>query len=166
MKRMKTDRVLLSVSVCGFFAMSASFALMPWDAVPMLPGILFWSGLVMGISLQILLEARRRAFFARYNANRKGIQKARNGLLSLCANREATVVDVSLAVSGTGTVLAFVMSAGMGTECFYCIALTVFLFCLHCILNGRIYFHAKNQGKIRSMLEKKRNMGEKGEKKK
>ena len=165
MKRIKTDRMLLSISVCGFLAMSASFALMPWEAVPLLPGILFWSGLVIGISMQILLETRRRAFFSGYKANRKSIQKPRNGLLSVCSNREATVADVSLVIGSIGTVFAFVMSAGTGVECFYCIALTVFLFCLHCILNGRIYFHAKNQGKIRSMLEKKRNLGEKGEKK-
>ena len=167
MKRQTIDRILLGTSIGGFAILSISFMLMPYEELGILPGILFWGGLLLGVVLQIVLENRRGALFAQYNVKRETMQKAKNGLLSVCSNRLATVADGILAADAIATVLAFVFTRGTGYLCYVCLSVLVFSFCMHCILNGRIYIFVKNQDKVRQMLEqKKANTMEKGEGKK
>lgn len=135
--------------------MSISFVLMPFERMRILPGALFWGGLTVGIILQIVLEVRRRLFFTKYNAKREKMQKPRNGLLTFGSNRPAIIADTTMGISLVATILTFIITKGTGFLCYVFIATTLFAFCLHCILNGRIYFHAKNQIKIRQMLEQK-----------
>lgn len=156
MKQRRMDRMLLSMSVLGFFLMSASFLLMPSDKARYTPGILFWGGLAVGVALQIVLEIRRRAFFAAYKVSRKKMQKPRNGLLTFSSSRLAAVVDILMIVSFVATVLTLILTRGYGYVCYVLIAVTLFTFCLHCILNGRIFFHVKNQIKVRQVLEQKK----------
>ncbi len=163
MKRVQTDRTLLALSIAGFSIMSASFVLMPINALEFVPGILFWGGLLIGVALQITLEIRRRAFFASYNVKCKTMQKPRNGLLSFRTNTPAKIADYTLIVSIPITVLAFILTKGTGFICYILIALTVMAFCLHCILNGRIYFHSKNQPRIRRVLEERKCKKKEGE---
>lgn len=144
--------------------MSVSFLLMPIEAMKFTPGLLFWLGLIIGIMLQIVLEVRRRAFFKSYKVKREKMQKPRNGLLSFNSNQIAAIVDKIMIISFASMILAFIITKGYGFVCYLLIATTVFSFCLHCILNGRIYFHAKNQIKVRQVLEqKKANYIDKGE---
>lgn len=92
------------------------------------------------------------------------MQKPRNGLLSFNSNQIAAIVDKIMIISFAAMILAFIFTKGYGFVCYLLIATTVFSFCLHCILNGRIYFHAKNQIKVRQVLEqKKANSTDKGE---
>ena len=164
MKQKRTDRVLLSISAGGFLLMSLSFLLMPATALGILPGLLFWLGLITGIALQILLERRRRAFFADYRVRREKMQKPKNGLLTFGSNPEAKIVDHTMGISFMATVLAFILTKGYGYVCYVFIATTLASFCLHCITNGRIYFHVKNKDKVRQVLEqKKANSKDKGE---
>ncbi len=151
----KTDGLLLCVSIAGFFLLSVSFMLMPIDQLGFLPGILFWSGLIIGTALQIILEVRRRSLFSKYNIKRKTMQKPRNGLLSFACNRIATIADIALLVSLVASVPAFLLTHARGYVCYVCLALLVFSFSMHCILNGRIYFYITNQTNIRQMLEQK-----------
>ena len=155
MKNNQTDRILLAISICGYVLLSGSFLLMPLENAGMLPGLLFWGGLLTGAALQVVLEARRRAFFKQYNVKREKMQKPRNGLLSFGSNRWAYVADTAMIVSLVGTALAFILTKGTGMLCYGFVAATVLSFCLHCILNGRIFFHANNQNKIRQVLEQK-----------
>ncbi len=167
MKRKQTDRAFLIVSICGFALMSISFLLMPLENMSILPGSLFWGGLILGVAFQIALEARRRVFFARYNVNRKKMQRPRNGLLSFGSNKIAKTADITLAVSVVATILAFLLTRGTGYICYICIAVSLLSFCLHCILNGRNYFHANNQDRVRQVLENKEEItSKKGEGKK
>lgn len=164
MKQRQTDCMLLGISIGGYLLMSISFLLMSIETVNILPGLMFWGGLAVGAALQIVLEVRRRAFFASYKVKREKMQKPRNGLLSFGSNRVAKIVDLSMAVSLIAVILAFVFTKGYGYVCYVFIATTLFSFCLHCILNGRIYFYAKNQIKLRQVLEQKRtNYSDKGE---
>lgn len=156
MKFRLTDRILLYISMGGFLLMSASFLLMPVDTVSILSGLLFWCGLVAGVVLQILLEHRRRVFFACYRVKRETMQKPRCGLLTFGSSREAVIIDYALPISFALMILAFILTKGYGYVCYVFIATTLSAFCLHCITNGRIYFHVKNQDKIRQMLEKKK----------
>lgn len=156
MKQGKTDRVFLSISMGGFLLMSVSFLLMPIDSLSVLPGLLFWGGLIVGVAFQIILEARRRAFFARYNVKREKMQKPKNGFLTFGSNQVALIVDYIFIASVIATILAFIFTKGLGYLCYVCIAIMLCSFCLHCIFNGRNYFHANNQKKVRQVLEQKK----------
>lgn len=166
MKQRQIDRLLLGISVGSFLLMSISFLLMPIESINILPGLLFWLGLGLGIALQIVLEIRRRAFFKAYAVKRGKMQKPKIGLLSFGSNAAAIIADRSMVISIVAMILAFVFTKGYGFICYVFIATTVFSFCMHCVLNGRIYFHAKNQLKVRQVLEqKKANSTDKGESK-
>ena len=166
MKQRQIDRTLLGISISCFLIMSVSFLLMPIESINILPGLLFWLGLFLGIVLQIVLEIRRRAFFKAYSVKCEKMQKPRNGLLSFGSNTLAIIADRSLAISLVAMILAFVITKGYGYICYVFITTTVFSFCMHCVLNGRIYFHARNQMKVRQVLEqKKANATDKGESK-
>jgi len=144
--------------------MSVSFLLMPLQNLRIIPGLMFWSGMLAGIVFQVILALRRRAFFKAYGVNRKRMQKPRNGLLSFCSNQEAVIADYATAGSLVFTVLAFVFTRGYGYICCVGLAATALSFCLHCIFNGRLYFHTNNQLKVRQVLEQKRaNSRDKGE---
>lgn len=156
MKQRQIDSVFLLMSIFCYLMMSVSFLLMSIEALMVLPGIMFWSGLVLGITFQIVLEIRRRAFFKSFGVKLEKVQKPRNGMLSFGSNVAAIVADCFLAVSFVGAIWAFVLTKGYGYICYVFIATTVFSFCLHCILNGRIFFHVKNQLKIRQALEQRK----------
>lgn len=164
MKKLWNDRLSLGISMGGFLLTAVSFLLMPFNAIRVLAGILFWVGLLVGIVFQILLERQRRVFFRKFKVDRKKTQKPRNGLMSFGSNFPAKITDIALAVSIAALVLVFVLTGGIGYVCYVFIASTMLTFSYHCIFNGRIFFHVKNQDKIRRMLEqKKANTQSKGE---
>lgn len=152
----KADSMLLSVSIGGFAALAISFLLMPIEALGLVPGMLFWGGLIIGVVLQIVLEARRKSLFAQYNVKRETMQKARNGLLSFGSNYLAAIADILWAVSIIATIIVFVLTKGTGYFCYISLSVLVFSFCMHCILNGRIYIYIKNQKKVQQVLEQKK----------
>lgn len=167
MKKQKTDYLLLGISVLGFLTMSVSFCLMPLSTLGFLPGILFWAGLLLGAVLQLVLELRRRAFYKKYRADVRKMQKPRNGLLSFCSGPVATAADITTAAGLIGSLLALVLTGGTGSICYVLIGLTVFAFCMHCVFNGRILFFLNNYHKIQRVLEEKKvSNQEKGEGKK
>lgn len=156
MSRKQKDILLLKLSVGAFFAMSISFLLMPIEAVSVLAGAVFWLGLSIGLILQVVLEKRRKAFFAEYHVRPQQMQKPRNGLLTFGASKMAKIADYVLLFSGISLILSMWLTRGTSYLCYLLIALTVFSLCMHCVLNGRIYFHVINQTKIQRALEKKK----------
>ena len=167
MKQSKIDRLLIGISIGGYAVLAISFMLVPVEGLGIVSGILCWGGLFIGVVLQFVLEARRRSLFAKYNVKRETMQKVRNGLLSFGSNRIALVADGLMIVSIVATILAFILTKGTGDLCYVCLSVLIFSFCMHCILNGRIYIFVKNQNKVRQVLEqKKANSIEKGEGKK
>lgn len=167
MKTMDKNKLLLYASIGGYFLMSISFVLMPIDALKILPGLLFWGGLLVGAALQIVLEIRRRSFFKQYKAKRTNMQKPGFGLLTFCSNQEGRIVDYTMAGGLVATVLALLLTKGYGKICYLFIAITLYAFCLHCVFNGRIYFYVTNKDKVQQMLEQKRDyIKGKGERKK
>lgn len=164
MKTGRTDSVLLGISMGSFLVLAVSFLLMPLESLRIVPGAMFWGGLVTGISTQIILEVRRRRFFTFYAVPRKKMQKPRNGLLTFGSNREAVIADHCLLLCAVVTLPVLLITKGYGYICFICICATLYAFCMHCIFNGRIYFHIKNNKKIRQVLEqRKANFKDKGE---
>lgn len=166
MRKRRNGRLLLTISILGFLMLSSSFVLMLIEDIGIVSGICFWAGILIGCIPLMILEAKRRAFFKSYHINRKTMQKPRNGMLSFGSNREAKVADAATLISAAAAVLALIITKGTGTVCYILIALTVFSFCMHCVFNGRIYFHVNNQKRIRQALEqKKAKMESKGERK-
>lgn len=156
MNRKEIDSLLLKLSVGAFFVMSFSFLLMPIEAMSILAGGIFWIGLLSGIALQIVLEKRRRAFFAKYHVRLQQMQRPRNGLLTFGANKMAKIADWVLAISAICLVLSLWLTRGTSYLCYILIAAANFSLCMHCILNGRIFFHIINQTKIQRALENKK----------
>lgn len=156
MKQGQINRILLGMSVGGFLLMSLSFSLMPFEKLGILPGILFWVGLLAGGGIMIILENRRRRFFSAYQMDRRKMQKPRCGLLTFGSNKWAVICDILLVVSVAGVVFTLVYTNGTGYGCYLFISATCLTFCLHCIINGRIYFHVNNQDKVRRVLEQKK----------
>ena len=154
MDKKQTNQILLGLSLGGFFLLSLSFVLMAVENTGYLPGILFWGGLLTGCGLQIVLAAKRRRFLAKHPAAAEKMNKGRVGLLTFATSRSALVADILLGVGFVATVLAMILTKGTGDICFTLIAITVFAFCLHCILNGKIYRFV--MGKLRGKPEQKR----------
>lgn len=156
MNRKQKDLSILVASACSFFLMSASFLLMPVESVSILAGGCFWIALLTGLILQVILETRRRNFFKKYRANWRKMQRPRSGLLTFGANPMAKTADIVLAVSFVALAVSLFLTRGTSYLCYILITVTVFSLCMHCILNGRNYFHVINQDKIRRALEKKK----------
>lgn len=156
MSQKETDILLLKLSAMGFGVMSLSFALMPAERLGFLAGGLFWAGLLLGGLMQVVLEKRRRNFFARYRVRIQKMQRPRNGLLTFGANRPAKIADCVLVVSIILLILSIILTRGTSYWCYIMIAATTFSFSMHCVLNGRNYFHVINQTKIQQALEQKK----------
>lgn len=152
MEKKNMDRVILWASAAGFFVMSLSFLLIPAEKLGYLPGILFWGGMIGGITLQTLLEHRRR----KTGTGRRRRNERRNGFWSVGSNREALVADCVFLGSIIFTVLAFVLTRGMGYVCYCAIALMLFSFCMHCVLNGRNYSRLYDSRKTQRKLNNKK----------
>ena len=161
----KQGIAFLLLSMGGFLCASVSFLLIPIEKLTVnLPALFFYGGLIVGIAFQIVLEIRRRAFFKKYKVKQSKFQKPRNGLLSFGSNKIALVVDSVCIASVILTVCAFAFMQDFDYLCCGSITVLLMSFCLHCILNGRNYFHLKNFEKIRLTLEnKKESNSRKGE---
>lgn len=156
MKHSRADHFLLAASVGGFLMMSVSFLLMPFETAAYLPGLLFWLGLALGAAFQIMLAVRRKAILRELDISQEKTKKSGIGIFNFGSNKEAIVADNVMAISLAVTVLAFVLTKGYGKICYAGIAVSAFSFCMHCVLNGKIYFHVRNKTKFRQMSEKKK----------
>ena len=91
MKEVKTDRVLLGLSIAGFAVLAISFVLMPIEEMGVAPGILFWAGLLCGVVLQIVVEMRRQSnrhrcrcmYDCRFGCRNSGVRFYKRDRLSL-----------------------------------------------------------------------------------
>lgn len=153
MKKIQTEWLLLGATVLSYFIMAISFLLMPAEKLKVLPGILFWGGLLSGVALLFYLDYRRKTFFKVNGGDYKKMQKARNGLMSFRSNIEATIADGVLLTSVVVTILAFVFTKGTGYICYVGVAATAFSVAIRCIFNGRIYHHVKNLEDTQAILE-------------
>ena len=99
MKNKKTEALLLGLSLLCYFAMSLTFLFMPLEKDTFVSGIVFWTGLVGGSVMQIMLNAQRKDFFRKNNISYKNTKKSRAGIARFFTNRPAKIADVSFCVS-------------------------------------------------------------------
>ena len=160
MKKNPLDSSLLGVSIFGFLLCASSILLMPEEDLLLLPGILFWLGLLLGVGTQIALNCRRKAFFAKHQADVRKMQKRRCGCFHLFSNHIASVADTVLLASVLGAVLSIWYTEGLDYICYVFIALVIFAFSMHCILNGRNYHHVMHYSQILQAVKRNQSVSE------
>ena len=144
----------LCVSIACFFLMSASILFMPINFVAVgmkyvdhLIGISFWVFLSAGIATQIVLNLKRLAWLKK-NKIRANHSVLGVGLITFMKNAPACVADGAVVVSLFCLVISSIATEASGYICCVFAALLSFSFCMHCILNGKIYHFLKNRDRI------------------
>lgn len=148
MKSKTTARILMALCIAGFFANALSFLLMPVDSLTLLPGILFWAGLVVGIVPQFFAAACRRK-----DPRRR--RQALPGVLTFFSTAPAIVADGVMIMGFLATVVTLLATHGYGYICFVMIAVTVLGISMHCVLNGKVFRWAAAPGKVSGTPEEK-----------
>ena len=147
----KKINIFLYASLCAFFVMSIDFMFMPigindfsknYKAVSIVTGIIFWLGLIAGITLFILYALKCKAQFnqiQKYNDNFGTADNKRIGLISFFSNRVALVSDVVFILSAILFAVLMIFTKRTAYICYIVLSLLVFSFITHCIFNGKIY---------------------------
>lgn len=164
MSRKSVDTIWLGLSIFFFLMFSVSFLLMPLgsespteniSAYTMVAGLMFWISIIMGIATQCVLAHRRRSWYVIHRIRKvRATQKV--GLISFFKNSYATVADAVTILSLIGLVIAMIATQGTGYICYVLVSLFVFSFSMHCILNGKVFYHIINQNKMLQAIEKER----------
>lgn len=150
MERKRLDLLLLCISVISFLLMSVMFLLMPIDnlvstlkdsKITLIVGVGFWGFLIIGIVAQIILANRRKVWYRIQRLNEKRSSARRIGLLVFASNTPALIADIAALISIIGLVIAVILTHATGYVCYIFLATLSFSFCLHCILNGKVYYH-------------------------
>lgn len=136
------SKVFLLASVICFFLMSVDFLIMPisnniekdmrWFEI--LTGILFWLPLIAGIVLQVILSLNYKK-----NINKDMADNKLFGAISFFKNKIAAVFDVISVISLITFIAMLIFTSATSYFCYILISLFVFSFCMHCILNGKIF---------------------------
>ncbi len=133
------------ISISSFFLMSASFLLMPleitlkYDVMTIMPGLLFWLFFVLGVIGQVVLGIRYNRWFMNQEINTRKSVRKKLGFLAFGQNKAAICVDAIVILSIVLLIAATYITHGTGYVCYILLAMCVFTFCLHCILNGKVY---------------------------
>lgn len=136
------SKIFLLASVVCFFLMSVDFLIMPignnveknmrWFEV--LTGILFWLPLIIGVVLQVILSLNYKK-----NINKNMTDNKQFGAISFFKNKIAAVFDVISVISFIAFITMLIFTSATSYFCYILISLFAFSFCMHCILNGKIF---------------------------
>ncbi len=147
---MKSHKRLLYISLSGFVLTAASFLLMPVNAmepgvtpVRIITTIMFWSGLIIGVTCQVML-AKRLKKPIRENER---AAKRRVGALCFLSNRYASAADLLLALSFIALIISLFAESAFGYFNFIIRSVLVLSLSGHCILNGRMYYYINHNQK-------------------
>ena len=128
----------LAVISFSFVLMPIAESLKEWSFVPLLlVGVLFWVGAVglLIVLININYSRRNSAEFKRMYPDLR-----RFGLVSFFKNAPAAIADILLFISLTGEIILLIF-----TDLYYLkfigIAVIVFSFGMHCMLNGVNYIY-------------------------
>lgn len=135
--------IWLIVSVISFLLMSLSFVVMyivfgmenP-GIIVIVPGLMFYGFMSIGIISNIVMSVMRNHIIARGRIKRSNLQRA-IGLICFFRNRLAIVFDIVFIISLIACVLTSVIYSGTGILSLISITVAVFSFCMHCTFNGK-----------------------------
>lgn len=150
----KSFKLLFWASSLCMLLMSMSFLFMPIasekaldgnDWCLILAGFMFWTPLLTGYILIIVMNKRRK----RQIKDNNKVNIKNWGVLKIISNRPAFMADVSFIICLIGFyIFLFVNSDNYGAYVFLC--LSVFSFHMHCMFNGANYeFIYKSKSIIR-----------------
>ncbi len=162
MKRKKTDLIWLVVSIALFLCMSVSFLLMPIETsatlsglsvTAFIAGIAFWLFLLLGCVSQAILTYRRNKWYVINRVRYGKIKQGKLGIISFFQNKYAMIADITLAVSFLTLVCLQLFGYNTGYICYVLVCTCSFSFCMHCILNGKIFYHITHQDELMEAVE-------------
>lgn len=162
MSRKKVDCIWLGLLIFSFFMLSVSFLLMPLgdtafvngiSVYALAAGIIFWVSIIIAIVAQSVLAGRRRAWYRTHQGEKQKIKQS-IGVWSFFQNAYASIVDIAAILSLIGLIVAMFVTKGTGYICYVLVALFVFSFSMHCVLNGKVAFYVMNQEKLGKAAEK------------
>ncbi len=136
-------RIILLISVICFLLMACDFLIMPignnieknMSLFKVLTGTLFWLPLISGCVLQIILYS----FYKKKSNNRKLTDCKFFGAISFFKNKLAAIFDLIFVISLVLFIIMLIFTDATGYFCYVLISLFSFSFCMHCILNGKMY---------------------------
>lgn len=164
MSRKQVDTIWLGLSIFFFLMLSVSFLLMPLGSETptenisvntMVAGLMFWISIIMGIVTQCVLAHRRKSWYVIHRIRKVRVTQ-KVGLISFFKNSYATIADAATILSLIGLVIAMIATQGTGYICYVLVSLFVFSFSMHCIVNGKVFYHIINQNKMLQAIEKER----------
>ncbi len=149
MKSYQKDRLWLFLWILSYLLLAVSILLMAMDIPPTsvlrwLPGGLFWISLLGGLSVQIVLTCRRRRWY-HSGAARRGRFSRGIGMLVFFKNRYAAVADVTVIIGLCALLVSLWRTRGYGFASYLCLAVFVFAFSMHSILNGKIFYYVMHR---------------------
>lgn len=161
----KFDAIWLGVSMFSFLLLSCSFLLMPIEGNNMsgngisvfslIAGILFWFSLFVGIVTQCVLSVRRKKWYMAHRIKKtRAVQRV--GVISFFQNVYGAIADIIVVISFIAFVISLIVSRSSGYACYVFLALLVFSFSMHCILNGKFFYYILNQDKVLKSANKER----------
>ena len=110
-----------------------------YDIMDIIPGVMFWLFLVLGIVGQIILAVRWNRYLKLDRRKKTQTRKERVGLLAVFKNIPAIIADVGFLISLVVFAIVTKVTYGLSYACYILLTVCVFTFCLHCIFNGKIY---------------------------
>ena len=170
MQQKRRNIILLCVSIGSFLLMSLSFLIMPAKisnidsrVINVIIGSVFWGFLIIGVLIQVILVQRRKAWFRRNRLRRNPLSlHSRVGIFKFAQNVFGCIADAIFGFSLIFLIIALVLTRSTGYICYIALSVFVFAFCMHCILNGKVFYFIQNQDKI--LFEFKREQQSKLEK--
>ncbi|MBR2100731.1 MAG: hypothetical protein IJ927_05390 [Eubacterium sp.] len=157
MENRKSLNILLYATFFAYFIMSVDFLLMPigisnpvknYRALDIITGLIFWIGLIAGITLFVLYSKKCKKLFEQSSLNTAS--KKRIGLISFFSNRAAMISDIVCILSLILFAVLMIFTKRTAYICYIVLAILVFSFVCHCILNGRAYFKHQKLNEISS----------------
>ena len=143
MERKRSGKRLMILSILGFFVCALSALLLPLSVaagrqlsvIGLLVGILFWVGLLGGIVLFFMswLKVKSDRGYLTLKT------ESRWGLISFFRSGPAATADVLCIVMIIATVVGNLLPVFPYVLNAVIIFILIFTFCLHCILNGRVF---------------------------
>ena len=120
MRSRKSEQIILLISMLCFLLMSLSFLIIPIVGNPAsddlefkdwLPGLLFWSFLLIGVILQIVLANHRRQYLLRLRrSHEREWQGGLPGIISFCRNGPGVIADIATLLGMVGFILSIIFS--------------------------------------------------------
>ena len=147
MSSVKKEIVILTISIISYFLLAASFLFMPLEnkQLQIMAGVMFWVFLILGIVSQVLLAIWFRQACSKNKEWR--IQKQRIGIFTIGKNKFSVVADIVLLISAVTFVVLMIFTRGTGYISYIVLAILVFSFSMHCVLNGKVYYYICERAK-------------------